>query len=274
MIAVTAILISESDPYTAVFSLRTPILAFASGSFRYQETTDSIPKQIDIWIAAILVAVVVVLFSMVVYLLLALKRARSVKVPITPAFPSPESRSEEESQPFEAGDSAPEMREDGVEEEEEEILLGRLMVVRGLEENQIPILCETFTIGRSAQIEDCDYGIDKPFISPKHCTLLHHGGNFRIKDLGSKNGTFVNGERLPREREIIVPIGSEIAITKNIVLELWDADTVLEDIERKDSAYEQEYNSAREEKFTFQAIPGIAYADDDGGEIRDDYSPI
>jgi pSer/pThr/pTyr-binding forkhead associated (FHA) protein len=103
--------------------------------------------------------------------------------------------------------------------------------------------------------------------------VSYRAGEFIIKDLGSKNGTYVNGERLPREREIIVPVGSEIEVTKNIVFELWDRDTIL-DVDREVVTSEQEVSTHGESELIFQPMPGIAYADDRDGEINDDYSPI
>ena len=103
--------------------------------------------------------------------------------------------------------------------------------------------------------------------------MAYRAGEFIIKDLGSKNGTYVNGERLPREREVIVPLGSEIEITKNIALEIWDPDTIV-DVEKEVVASEQEIHANGDDELVFQPMPGIAYADDTEGEIGDEYSPI
>lgn len=42
---------------------------------------------------------------------------------------------------------------------------------------------------------DCDIVITDGFLSAKHCTIRHEGGNFQITDLDSMNGTFVNQKR-------------------------------------------------------------------------------
>lgn len=151
-------------------------------------------------------------------------------------------------------------------------LFGRLYVLRGLEESEIPITCEEFIIGRASD-NVCDYGIDRPYISPRHCAVSFRSGAFIIKDLGSKNGTYVNGERLPREREVIVPVGSEVEITKNIALEIWDPETVV-DVDKEVVTSEQEFSTHGDEELIFQPLPGIAYADDTEGAIGDDYTPI
>jgi hypothetical protein len=156
--------------------------------------------------------------------------------------------------------------------ESEPTLYGRLYVLRGLEDSEIPITCEEFTIGRASD-NVCDYGIDQPYVSPRHCAVSFRSGAFIIKDLGSKNGTYVNGERLPREREVIVPVGSEIEITKNIALEIWDPETVV-DVDREVVTSEQEFSTHGDDELIFQPLPGIAYADDTEGAISDDYTPI
>jgi pSer/pThr/pTyr-binding forkhead associated (FHA) protein len=48
-------------------------------------------------------------------------------------------------------------------------------------------------IGRA---EGCDLRLSSEFVSSHHCVLLLDDYTLRIRDLGSKNGTFVNGRRV------------------------------------------------------------------------------
>jgi CheY-like chemotaxis protein len=48
-------------------------------------------------------------------------------------------------------------------------------------------------VGRSS---DCDYQIPQPLISRRHCLFHLRDGDIWVQDLGSLNGTFVNGERI------------------------------------------------------------------------------
>jgi EAL domain-containing protein (putative c-di-GMP-specific phosphodiesterase class I) len=50
-----------------------------------------------------------------------------------------------------------------------------------------------FTIGRNG---DCDLQIESPKVSREHAVISRERGAFRIKDLGSTNGTSVNGQRI------------------------------------------------------------------------------
>lgn len=54
-------------------------------------------------------------------------------------------------------------------------------------------LKETTVIGRSKK---CEIFIKDPFMSKENTVIYHQDGVFRIKDLGSTNGTYVNGKQL------------------------------------------------------------------------------
>jgi pSer/pThr/pTyr-binding forkhead associated (FHA) protein len=56
-------------------------------------------------------------------------------------------------------------------------------------------------IGRA---EDCDLRPDSGFVSNYHCVLLLDDFTLRIRDLGSKNGTLVNGRRIGTGVTILV----------------------------------------------------------------------
>jgi predicted component of type VI protein secretion system len=58
----------------------------------------------------------------------------------------------------------------------------------------------SFSITRDVSVvgrrEDCDFRIPLGEISRKHCRLIRDGEALRVEDLGSSNGTFVNGQRV------------------------------------------------------------------------------
>ena len=42
----------------------------------------------------------------------------------------------------------------------------------------------------------CDIVVDSPVVSARHFIILNRKGSYSLEDLGSMNGTFVNGQRL------------------------------------------------------------------------------
>src|ERR1700693_3456135 len=58
---------------------------------------------------------------------------------------------------------------------------------------EIPILKEGFLIGRGP---DCDLRVNDEDVSRHHCEIVVRGQEATLSDLGSRNGTFVNGKRV------------------------------------------------------------------------------
>ena len=52
---------------------------------------------------------------------------------------------------------------------------------------------KSIVIGRALE---CDVVVKDVKASRRHCQLRREGSTFILEDLGSKNGTFVNGERI------------------------------------------------------------------------------
>lgn len=59
--------------------------------------------------------------------------------------------------------------------------------------NRAVIVESELLVGRSAE---CGLRISQPYVSARHTTLRWTGMDWELKDLGSRNGTFVNYERL------------------------------------------------------------------------------
>src|SRR5436853_1001467 len=72
--------------------------------------------------------------------------------------------------------------------------MARLVVVEGkkpgvaVEVGQAPL-----AVGR---LSSCELPIDEPQASRRHFEVLRRGGSVWVKDLGSKNGTYLNDSRL------------------------------------------------------------------------------
>ncbi len=71
----------------------------------------------------------------------------------------------------------------------------------------------SFSITRDMTVvgrrEDCDLRIPLNEVSRKHCRLVRDGDTLRLEDLGSSNGTFLNGQRV---QEAILQPGDSVQI--------------------------------------------------------------
>jgi pSer/pThr/pTyr-binding forkhead associated (FHA) protein len=76
----------------------------------------------------------------------------------------------------------------------------KLKVLEGKNAGQeIAVRGKKFFIGRA---EDCHLRPGSDLISRHHCVLLVEDGYVGVRDFGSKNGTFVNDQRVVGEREL------------------------------------------------------------------------
>ena len=74
------------------------------------------------------------------------------------------------------------------------------------ERRSFPVAREMTIIGRR---EDCDLRIPLGDVSRKHCRLIREEDSVRIEDLGSSNGTYVNGQRV---QEAILQPGDTVRV--------------------------------------------------------------
>jgi pSer/pThr/pTyr-binding forkhead associated (FHA) protein len=90
----------------------------------------------------------------------------------------------------------------------------RLKVLFGqLSGQTIPVPVGEMIVGRH---EDCRLGALSDFVSRRHCALVLDQDTLTIRDLGSKNGTLVNGSRVgPTETALrhgdIISVGDLVA---------------------------------------------------------------
>jgi pSer/pThr/pTyr-binding forkhead associated (FHA) protein len=78
----------------------------------------------------------------------------------------------------------------------------RIRIISGpLAGQTIDLSDGTLLIGRE---EDCQLRLTCDFLSRRHCALELSDLTLRIRDLGSKNGTYVNGRRIGSNEEILL----------------------------------------------------------------------
>ncbi len=88
-----------------------------------------------------------------------------------------------------------------------------LHVRRGQETEQVPITGKTFTIGRSR--EDAHYLDDSAGVSRLHCEIARKENLWTVKDLGSKNGSFLNGAPMVPYKEYSFQVGDILKIIRS-----------------------------------------------------------
>jgi pSer/pThr/pTyr-binding forkhead associated (FHA) protein len=75
-----------------------------------------------------------------------------------------------------------------------------LRVVKGGPiDTEIPVLNDALRIGRRP---DCDVQLPHALVSGHHCRVLKRERGVFLEDLRSRNGTFLNGQRLKGETEL------------------------------------------------------------------------
>ena len=76
---------------------------------------------------------------------------------------------------------------------------------------EISIASEKFLIGRS---ESCQLRPKSESVSRKHCIIVVRDGRVLLQDLKSRNGTYVNGKRLPQDKAKVLKPGDQLKIGK------------------------------------------------------------
>ena len=88
------------------------------------------------------------------------------------------------------------------------MLQAELKVVGGKQNNQVVSLPQgKFLIGRE---QDCHLRPNSELVSRHHCVFTADEFGLRVRDLGSTNGTFVNGERI--EKQVVLKQGDKVAV--------------------------------------------------------------
>lgn len=75
------------------------------------------------------------------------------------------------------------------------------------ERREIPITKDEFLIGRGP---DCDLQLGVSAVSRHHCLVRVRGGEAQLVDLGSSNGTFLNGQRV--RSQAVLHNGDELTV--------------------------------------------------------------
>lgn len=93
--------------------------------------------------------------------------------------------------------------------------MAEIFIVSGPEKGRcIPFEADTVVLGRAP---GNDIQMKDKSISRRHLRIERRGDRYFIRDLGSKNGTFIEGARIEPETEYAVPEGMPIAVGKTFM---------------------------------------------------------
>ena len=96
---------------------------------------------------------------------------------------------------------------EGMMKDDDGHVRGKLKIMNGLYQNkEILINKQCFTIGRSS---DCNLSLHDKKVSRIHAQLVESMGKEIIEDLGSSNGTLVNGHKITKK---ILQVGDIIQV--------------------------------------------------------------
>jgi transcriptional regulator with GAF, ATPase, and Fis domain len=87
----------------------------------------------------------------------------------------------------------------------------KVVVVAGAEEGREVALDAAVTIGSDAT---CDLVLTDPAVSRKHVTLALDRGGVVVRDLGSRNGTFLASAKI---KEAVLPIGAVLTVGQSAI---------------------------------------------------------
>jgi len=96
---------------------------------------------------------------------------------------------------------------------EEGVRMAKNVPCLKFEGKEICLEKDVILIGRSSQ---CDIVLANPYISARHARIRHDAGRYILEDLGSKNGTYVNGREVRTPH--VLRHGDEISLAKAVTL--------------------------------------------------------
>jgi pSer/pThr/pTyr-binding forkhead associated (FHA) protein len=85
---------------------------------------------------------------------------------------------------------------------------------------EVPVTKFPFVIGRTPK---CNLRPASEMVSKQHCALIIHQGKLYVKDMGSRNGTFINGKRIEKTAVLrhgdgfqVGPLSFKVSITETV----------------------------------------------------------
>ena len=133
-----------------------------------------------------------------------------------------------------------------------------------------PLPASVTVIGRR---QECDLCIPLMKVSRRHCQLNLDGGKLTLRDLGSRNGTYVNGERV---EEIDLTAGDKIGIGPlSFTIQIDGQPTIYSDADSTAGQQFGQITAATVGTTEAAEVAGIAgAAEESGGENTEEFADL
>lgn len=154
-------------------------------------------------------------------------------------------------------------------------MLGDVAKLRSVRDGREVVVVSRLRVGRAS---DAGLALDAPHVSLEHALVRWGDGAWEVRDLGSRNGTFVDGTVIVAGETVEIDVGTRLAFGD--VDEAWDvveADAPTVYAEREDGAEAQAGkdgllvlpNAGRPELSIFEGADGWRIEGDDSEPLED-----
>lgn len=104
----------------------------------------------------------------------------------------------------------------------------------------VPLHNVLITLGRRGKEWEPDISFNNAFVSRQHASIYYDNGQYYIKDLNSKHGTYLNGQRLEPNHSAPLKGSDKISLAKDIIVLSFSSFNVEETLELTIFAMEEQ----------------------------------
>jgi len=112
----------------------------------------------------------------------------------------------------------------------------------------IPLHSMPITLGRTGKEWEPDISFNNAFVSRQHASIYYENGQYYIKDLNSKHGTYLNEQRLEPNHSAPLKESDKISLAKDIIILSFSSSNLEETLELTILAMEEQMNPSSEWK--------------------------
>ncbi|MDQ0246427.1 DNA-binding winged helix-turn-helix (wHTH) protein [Bacillus fengqiuensis] len=112
----------------------------------------------------------------------------------------------------------------------------------------IPLHSVPIILGRKGKEWEPDVSFNNAFVSRQHASIYYENGQFYLKDLSSKHGTYLNEQLLEPNHSALLKEADKISLAKDIIVLSFSSSNLEETLELTIFAMEEQTNPSLEWK--------------------------